>query len=196
MREFSIALHASRITRHYTMNPIGLFYGSTNGTTAQIANRIQHEFESVHHQRVELFDVAEFYLEEMLEFDRLIFGIPTWNHGQLQRDWETVFEEFDQLDLQGKRVAIFGVGDQVGYPTTFGDAVFILADKVRERKATLVGSWPIQHYLFQNSWAVEGDHLLGLLLDEDNQPELSNARITAWVEQLIVEFGEVMTEYE
>lgn len=171
------------------MNPIGLFYGSTNGTTAQIANRIQREFENVHRQSVELFDIAEFYLEEMLEFERLILGIPTWNHGQLQRDWEAVFEEFDVLDLHGKRAAIFGVGDQIGYPATFGDAVFFLADKVRERGATLAGSWPMQHYLFQSSWAVEEDHLLGLLLDEENQPELSDARIAAWVVQLMTEFG-------
>ncbi len=168
---------------------IGLFYGSTGGATAHAATLIQAEFRLRHAVAVELLDVAEFYLDEMLNFDRLICGIPTWNVGQLQRDWETVFDEFDELDLTGKTAAVFGVGDQVGYPRTFGDAVFFLADKLEARGARLIGGWPTDGYSFDASWAMRDGRLLGLMLDEDNQPELTAPRLTRWIDQLTREFG-------
>ncbi|MEX1018915.1 MAG: flavodoxin [Litorilinea sp.] len=173
---------------------IGLFYGSSTGTTARAAAQIQQTFHAITAHAaaawsVELLDIAEFYLEEMADFKHLILGIPTWNHGQLQADWELVFEEFDNLDMHGQQVAVFGLGDQLGYPDTFGDALFFLADKVRTRGARLVGAWPTAGYQFNQSWAVEDGRFLGLMLDVDNQPELSEVRIAQWVQQLDREFG-------
>ena len=121
------------------MVEIGLFYGSTNGATAQVAHMIQQSFIAYAAATVELFDIAEYALEAMLEFDQLILGVSTWDTGQLQRDWEATFAEFDALDLTGKTIALFGLGDQGGYPDTFLDALFFVADKARERGARLVG---------------------------------------------------------
>ncbi len=167
---------------------IGLFYGSTNGNTTAVAHLIQQEFREQAGVAIELLDIADYYLEEMLEFDYLIIGIPTWNIGQLQRDWEAVIDEFDDLSLQGKRAAVFGLGDQIGYPDTFGDAVFFLADKLQSQGAHLVGRWPTDGYQFSGSWAVSEGYFLGLMLDEDNQPELTGARVQLWVRQLLGEF--------
>lgn len=168
---------------------IGLFFGSSTGATAQAAKSIQARLREQTAWEVEILDVAEFYLDEMLDFDHLILGIPTWNHGQLQADWEEVIEEFDALDLSGKCVALFGLGDQRGYPQTFGDAVFFLADRVRTQGATLVGRWPADGYAFADSWALENGEFLGLLLDMDNQPELTDARIARWTSQLVRELA-------
>ncbi|CAN5379490.1 flavodoxin FldB [soil metagenome] len=170
------------------MLSIGLFYGSTNGYTAQIAQMIQHECESNYGAAVELFDIAEFYLESMLDFDYLILGVSTWNVGQLQKDWEAIFEEFDTVDLTGKIVALYGLGDQVGYPDTFLDALFFVADKARERGAQLVGAWPLAGYQFEQSWAVEDGHFIGLALDEDNQRTLTAERVATWVQQVVAAF--------
>lgn len=173
------------------MIKIGLFYGSTNGNTARVAELIQAAFVQSGAAIADLFDIADFYLEEMIEFDHLILGIPTWNTGQLQVDWEAVFEELDQLDLSSKQVALFGLGDQVGYPDTFGDALFFLADKVRERGAQLVGAWPTTDYEFRQSWAVENNHFLGLLIDEHTQAHLTPKRVQGWVQQLLAEFNAI-----
>lgn len=171
------------------MNEIGLFYGSTDGHTAEIAECIQSEFAATGLATVALFDVAEFYLDEMCSFERLILGIPTWNTGQLQRDWEAVFEEFDTVDLTGKTVALFGLGDQIGYTNTFVDALFFIAEKVKERGAQVVGSWPTIGYDYTQSWAAVEDHFIGLVLDEENQPQITELRVRVWVQQLLVEFG-------
>ena len=179
----------SGTARTWDTPTIGLFYGSTNGNTAAVAAQIADVCVQTYGVAVELLDVADIYLEEMLDFSHLILGVPTWNVGQLQRDWEAVIEEFDGLDLYGKCVAVFGLGDQRGYPDTFGDALVFVAEKVEACGATLCGAWPVAGYTFRQSWAVRHGQFIGLLLDEDNQPELTTDRITAWVRQLMVEFG-------
>jgi flavodoxin I len=175
------------------MSLIGLFYGSTDGHTAAIAADLKEKLDSLlapaGGEAVELFDVAEYYLEEMLGFQYLILGAPTWNHGQMQRDWEGVFDEFGALDLSGKRAAVFGLGDQVGYPDTFADALFFVADQLRQRGAKLVGAWPTAGYDFRSSWAVEDGTFLGLVLDEDNQPDETAERLERWSRQIVEEFA-------
>ncbi|ELO13482.1 flavodoxin FldB, partial [Salmonella enterica subsp. enterica serovar Enteritidis str. 13183-1] len=32
----------------------------------------------------------------------LILGIPTWDFGEIQEDWEAVWEQLDDLNLEGK----------------------------------------------------------------------------------------------
>ena len=171
---------------------IGIFYGSTDGNTAAVAARLQqmlHALLSGRGHTVELLDVAEYYLEEMLDFDCLILGVPTWNRGQLQADWEGVMEEFAALHLSGKRAAVFGLGDQFGYPDTFVDALFFVADQLRRCSAQLAGMWPLTGYEFRASWAVEDGQFLGLVLDEHNQPDQTEARLAAWSRQIVQEFG-------
>lgn len=169
---------------------IGLFFGSSTGATARAAGLVRDIVaENDGGWSVELLDVAEYYLEEMLNFDYLILGIPTWNHGQLQTDWEGVWEEFDALDMGGKPVALFGLGDQDGYPDTFGDALFFLADRVRTQGAVICGHWPTTGYDFTSSWAVENDRFLGLMLDDDNQADLTELRIRQWIPGVLAEFA-------
>ncbi len=167
---------------------IGLFYGSTNGNTAAVAAMIQREFAEQANVEVHLFDVADYYLEEMLDFDYLILGIPTWNVGQLQKDWDAIIEEFDEIDLNGKKAAVFGLGDQIGYPDTFGDALFFLADRLESQGIKLAGSWPADGYTFSGSWALREGRFIGMVIDEDNQSDLTPSRINTWVRQLIEEF--------
>ena len=175
------------------MASIALFYGSTNGRTAAIAWQIKRMLDDRYAppggEIVQLFDLAEFSLADAGEFDRLILGVPTWHTGQLQRDWEFAITESDELDLRGVRAALFGLGDQVGYPDTFGDALFFVADWLRSSGATLVGKWPVAGYTFNSSWAMERGRFLGLMLDEDNQPDLTAGRLDAWLAQVATAFN-------
>ncbi len=107
----------------------------------------------------------------------------------MQSDWEDFYDELDNIDFTGKKVAYFGSGDQVGYPDTFQDALGILEEKISENGAETVGYWPTEGYEFSESKAVRDGKFVGLALDEDNQSDLTEERIKSWVTQLKPEFG-------
>ena len=170
---------------------IGIFYGSTDGHTAEIAARLKEMLDDLNplaEDGVELLDVAEYHLDALLDFECIVLGVPTWNTGQLQRDWHAALEDFTELDLSGRRVAIFGLGDQTAYPDTFADAMIFLADQVRACGAKLVGAWSTDGYAFRSSWSVEDGHFVGLVLDEHTQPELTETRLQQWSATLQKEF--------
>jgi flavodoxin I len=170
------------------MTPIGLFYGSDTGFTTIVAELIEEEFASVAPGLVTVHDVAETPVAKMEEYDFLIAGCPTWNVGQLQDDWDALFVELDELDLSGKKVAIFGLGDQYGYPDNYCDAIGILAQKFAALGAELVGFTAAVGYEFSYSRGVVDGMFMGLALDEDNESAKTPERVTEWVWQLVDEF--------
>ena len=169
------------------MSKIGLFFGTTTGKTEGAAEMIQAEFGG--EDIVEMHDIAEAELEQLQEYDCLIIGCPTWNIGELQSDWDGYFDELDNLDFTGKKVAYFGTGDQIGYPDNFQDAMGMLEEKISELGGKTVGHWPADGYEHEASKAIKNGKFVGLALDEDNQSELSEKRIKSWVKQLQTEFG-------
>ncbi len=158
---------------------IALIYGSTTGNTSEIALKVQ---KVIGEEQVELFDVADSGLAAFEYFDNIIFAIPTWDYGEVQADWQDVWDEIDEADLSGKTVAFIGVGDQFAYAEWFLDAMGMLHDKVVSRGASAIGYWPIEGYDYEASKAVtdDGKHFVGLGLDEDCQPEQTDERIAAW----------------
>jgi flavodoxin I len=169
------------------MTPIGLFYGSNTGFTEIVVKLIEEEFQNVAPGLLMTHDIADAPITALLEYDNLIIGCPTWNIGDLQDDWDKVYDELDNLDLSGKRVAIFGLGDQYGYPESFCDAIGILAEKFAGRGAQIVGLTSAEGYDFSYSRGVQDGQFLGLALDEDNESGRSPQRVMDWVWQLVDE---------
>ncbi|MFW5943276.1 MAG: flavodoxin [Chloroflexota bacterium] len=170
------------------MTPIGLFYGTNTGFTEVVAGIIQKEFEMVAPHLITAHDISAEPIETMLLYDYLIVGCPTWNVGQLQDDWDDVFLSLEDLDLSGKKIAIYGLGDQYGYPENFCDAIGILGRKFREQGAELVGFTSSEGYQFSYSRGVEDGQFMGLALDEDNESDRTEERVIDWVWQLVDEF--------
>lgn len=168
---------------------IGLFYGSNTGNTEMDAELIKNAFDQYVPGVVELFNIGEVELQEMQNYDLLIVGCPTWNIGQLQDDWDLKYDQLDTLDLHGKKVAMFGVGDQFGYPDNYCDAIGIIGRKLEKRGAELVGFTDASDYEFSFSEGVEDGVFLGLALDDDNEVALTEERIADWVLLLLEEFG-------
>lgn len=160
-----------------------IFFGSTSGNTEKVAKMIQAELGG------ELMDVRDATADDFAEADAMILGLPTYEEGQLQEDWANIFEDLDEVDFSGKTVALFGLGDQENYAEYFVDALGKLGKKVRERGAKVVGSWPTEGYNFEKSLAVEGDHFIGLVIDEDNQAELTEERVKTWCAQIKSHFS-------
>lgn len=170
------------------MQKIGLFYGSSTGNTEVVAEMIKDAFDKIAPDLVDVFDIGLVEVNRLLEYDRLIIGCPTWNIGQLQDDWDIAYTRLEEMDFSGKKVAVFGVGDQFGYSDNFCDAIGILGQKFEERGAELVGFTAAVDYEFSYSLGVEDGVFLGLALDEDNQHTLTPERVAQWVDLLVLEF--------
>ncbi len=176
------------------MAKIGLFYGSNEGNTAIAADLIKQEFDKYEAGVVQVHNIADASIEDIMQWEYILFGISTWDIGQLQDDWSAFLPHMDDLDLRGKKVAIFGLGDQYGYPDTYIDAAGVIADKVLERGGDLYGLWPAKGYQITGSRAQIEDHLLALGLDNDNEGEKHRERISKWVRLLAFAWG--IGEYE
>lgn len=168
--------------------PIGLFYGSSTCYTEMAAEKIRDQ---VGAEWIDLHNVAEDDIGLAEHYDFLIFGIPTWDYGELQEDWEAAWDELARLDLHGKTVALFGLGDQEGYPQWFQDALGYLHAQLVANGARAVGYWPAEGYEFEQSRGLtaDGTQFVGLALDEENEFDLSEDRIARWCEQVMREFG-------
>jgi flavodoxin I len=169
------------------MGIIGLFYGSDTGNTERIARMIQ---EQLGEDVVDIKDIYETKAEDFDAYDKIILGLSTWYDGQLQSDWDDFFETFKGVDFTGKTVAVFGCGDSVGYSEYYCDGVGIVAKQAEANGAKLIGKWPTKGYEHTESKADLGNGMfIGLCLDEDNQSDLTEGRVSAWVAQIKKEFG-------
>jgi flavodoxin long chain len=173
------------------MAKIGVFFGSSTSQTEYVAYDIRDMIDAqLGPDTVTIHNVGSSDLHEMLDYTDLILGIPTWDIGQLQVDWDIKWDELESLDLTGHKVAVFGMGDQYGYPDTYLDAAGMLAETVLALGGELVGYTPVdESYQFGHSLFTDGDSFMGLALDEDHQPKLTKARLDAWVEQVLTAFG-------
>lgn len=170
---------------------IGLFYGSSTSHTEYVAYELQESINNLIADSVDVHQIGQGKSEKLEAYSYLILGIPTWDIGELQADWDVFWSTLEKMNLSSKTVAIFGLGDQYGYAETFQDAMGILAEEVLERGATLVGYTSIDGYEFADSIAlsIDRDQFMGLSLDEDNQSDLTTKRITSWTKQVLSEFG-------
>tara|TARA_A100001037_G_C15097715_1_gene612357 strand:+ start:858 stop:1433 length:576 start_codon:yes stop_codon:yes gene_type:complete len=167
------------------VDKIGLFYGSDTGNTQFVAEKIS---ERIGISGIDVFDVRDVEIRKITSYTLLILGIPTWFDGELQGDWGDQFSELEHIDLTGKTVALYGLGDQFGYDLYFLDALGILAEKVESRGASIIGEWPVAGYGHTKSKAQRGDVFRGCALDMDNEPDLTEPRIDKWLDMIIPEF--------
>ena len=167
---------------------IGLFYGSTTCYTEIVAEKLQALIGA---DMVELNNIKQVPLSKMAEYQVLILGLSTWDFGEIQEDWEAHWDDIPAVNLSGKIVAIYGMGDQLGYAEWFIDAVGMLHDAIAPQNPTRIGFWPAAGYDFIASKALtaDGEHFYGLALDDENQYDLTDARLNDWVNQILQEIA-------
>jgi flavodoxin I len=163
------------------MQNIGIFYGSSTGNTEGAAKDLQNLFGK---DVATVFDVADAGAEDIENFSNLIFGCSTWGIGDLQDDFETFIKDLQSADLNGKKVAIFGFGDQDTYPDSFVDAIGEIYEAVAGKGCEVVGKVSTDGYDFDDSRAVIDGEFVGLPLDEENQSNLTETRLKNWAETL------------
>ena len=171
---------------------IGLFYGSTTCYTEIIAEKIQAEMADLH--SVELFNVKSDPLSKINDYQVLIFGISTWDYGELQEDWGNIWASLSNINVKDKIIALYGLGDQAGYSEWFIDAVGMLHDELLPLSPQFIGYWPSDDYTFSASKALieNEDIFVGLAIDEDSEYEKTDLRVKQWCKQISEEISEIM----
>ena len=158
------------------MNKIGIFYGSSVGNTRFVAEKIAKLI-----PQAELNPVENSSKEDIEKYDFLILGTSTWGVGNLQDDFETFVETLLESNITGKKVALFGLGDQLTYPDTYCNGMGKLYHLIKDKGCNFTGEWSTEGYDYSESSAVVNNHFVGLALDEDNEPDLTDFRLEEWV---------------
>lgn len=168
------------------MKKTAIIYSFNTKKTGKVAERIREYFND---DQVEMVN-AELINEELfLSFDQIIMGVATWFDGELPNFWDEFVPALEDMDLSGKKIALFGLGDQKGYPENFLDGLGVMAEILEEQGAKLVGFTSTEGYEFESSRALRDDHFAGLAIDYENQGSMNKERIGAWVDQLKKEFA-------
>jgi flavodoxin I len=160
----------------------GIFYGSSSGRTESVARRIHQKLGE---ERAIVKDIADCVPGDLLSFRTIILGVPTWGVGEIQEDWSKFLPGLMNLDLNGRRVALFGLGNQESYPGTFADAMGEVYDTLQQTGCEFIGTWPAREYDFRGSAAIRDGMFIGLVIDEENQPELTDKRISDWLKEIL-----------
>src|SRR5665647_527414 len=118
------------------MKKIAVVYSFNSVKSAKIASKIADYLTKF---QVEKLNVESCTGKELLLFDNLILSVPTWFDGELPNYWDELLPALESLDFKGKKIALFGLGDQKNYPENFCDAVGILRDFFEDKGAAIVG---------------------------------------------------------
>jgi flavodoxin I len=168
------------------MVKIGLFYSFNSEKTKKIAEKLKNSLSELEIQDINIEEANENTFDP---FDNLILGSSTWFDGELPNYWDEFLPSVENKNFSGKKVAIFGLGDQKNYSENFCDAIGLLADFFEKREAKLIGKFPIIGFNFEESKAVRNNEFLGLPIDQENLSNRTNENIKRWGEILKSEFS-------
>lgn len=160
------------------MKKIALIYSFNTKKTTKVAEKIAKHFEK---EQIELVNAEDITEEKFLSFENFIIGSATWFDGELPNHWDEFVPAIKSFNVKGKTFALFGLGDQNGYPENFGDAIGILADLFEERGGKIIGFTSVDGYSFESSAARRENQFTGLMIDFENQNKLTDSRIKSWV---------------
>lgn len=163
------------------MKKTGIFYGSTTGTTESVARLIADKLGIA---PADVHEVTQLDTALAESYDALILGTSTWGDGELQDDWYDGLKVLQGAHLSGKIVALFGCGDSESYSDTFCDAMGLLYEGLKDSGCTFVGAVDDSGYTYSASVAATDGLFVGLALDDVNESDRTDDRVSAWAAQL------------
>ena len=159
----------------------GIFYGSHTVTTADVAKKIAAALGVA---ESDIHNVADTAPDKLGDYDVIVLGTSTWGNGEIEDDWYDFLDGAQPLDLSYKKMALFGCGDET-MTDTFCNGVHDLYKRMKRTGAKLIGKYTAVPFKFDRSESVDSLHFaLGLLLDEVNHADLTDARISDWAAQV------------
>ena len=138
------------------MDKAHVIFGSTTGMTEAVANKIAEALGATA-VNVNAADAQAF------DAELLVLGTSTWGVGDLQDDWAAQLDSV-KANFAGKKVAVFGLGDSLGFADTFCVAAETIAAAARDAGATLVGEV--------------------LKIDDTTAADQTDGKVAAWIETI------------
>ncbi|MFV0482644.1 MAG: flavodoxin [Bacteroidales bacterium] len=163
------------------MKKIGLFYGSDTGNTEGVAKQVA---ELLGNNNVDVIDVSKADSSDFEQYDNLILGTATTGIGDLQDDWDSAIAKLKSAKLDGKVVALFGLGDSATYPDTFVDSLGHMYEAIKDKGCKVIGAVSTEGYEFDDSIAVVDGQFIGLAIDQDNEDDKTEERVSNWVDTI------------
>ena len=172
------------------MKKILIVYGPQGGATEGVAKKITSRLNSYYTDLKYVGDVTKNDFENYTHFilGASTIGKDTWDSKYPTPAWDLFIPEMEKISFENKKVAIFGLGNQIAYPDHFVDSIGTIASVVTENKGKIVGCTSTEGYTFTHSDGVENEKFLGLAIDNDTQEEYTDERINNWVKQISTEF--------
>jgi flavodoxin I len=163
------------------MSKTAIIYSFHTQKSKKVAEKIIEAFGA---SEITAINAEELTKEVFDNYDNFILSAPTWFDGELPNYWDEFLPDLEEMDLKNKTFAVFGLGDQKGYPENFCDAIGILVEILENCGAAIIGQTKVEGYMFESSKAQRGDVFVGLPLDQENQARLTQQRIDYWVDKL------------
>ena len=160
------------------MKSIGIFYGSSTGTTSDLAQKIAS---ALGVDSANVMDVANADAAAAAKYDVLLLGSSTWGLGDLQDDWESFLPKLKGENLSGKKVGLFGFGDASSYSDSFCAALGTIKAELANTGCTFIGAYPAEGYSYDETTAEENGQLIGLCVDDANESDQTEARMERWI---------------
>lgn len=176
---------------HKATKLLGIFYAPSGGSVHKVARLIKQKLSVLH---PDVFVISDITPLTMLDYQNLILvcstlGRNTWEMEQ-KDPWSSFIPKMLRIRLNGRKVAIAGLGDHVSYPNNFVDGMGILGNTIEEIGGQLVGFTETRDYVFNDSRALRDGKFIGLPLDEDYEAEKTENRLSQWLTQLRIELEE------
>ena len=170
---------------HQAMKQIGIFYAPSGGSVHKVARLIKQKLSEY---KPDLYVISEVAPLKLLDYQNLILvcstlGRNTWEMEQ-KDPWSSFIPKMLRIRLDGRRVAIVGLGDHVSYPNNFVDGMGILGQTIEEIEGHLIGMTETQDYIFNDSRALREGKFVGLPLDEDYEADKTENRIDNWLKRI------------
>ena len=176
------------------MSKIGIFFGTDSGTTRLMAKKMSNKLGAIADKPL---NVNRISVADMARYDALILGTPTYGEGQVPGistgvqagSWEEFLPQLEGVDLSGKVVALFGLGNQEKYGQRFASSLIQLYNQLSRCGAKIIGQWSTEGYTFEHSEAIVDGKFIGLVIDHNSQALLTEERIDAWLAQITPELS-------
>lgn len=170
---------------HQAVKKIGIFYAPSGGSVHRVAHLIKQKLSD---EQPDLFVISDATPLQWLDYRTLILvcstlGRNTWEMEQ-KDPWASFIPRLLRLRLQGRKVAIVGLGDQVSYPNHFVDGMGILGRTIEAIGGRLIGMTDPHDYVFNDSRALRDGKFIGLPLDEDQEAGKTEERLDRWLKQI------------